>query len=122
MTPEEEGLLALATLEKAILELRTFYDQERMPDAAWVGEEWAPAAAQALKNLDLYLTGKIENRNPGRDLKNLDALANQLDTYIVYLSDGGYSRLVLRPEDGRPVSLDRGLSLPRVVARWDALR
>lgn len=41
--------------------------------------------------------------------------------WVVYLSDGGYSRLTLDLFSSELLGLDRGLALPRVVAAWDRL-
>jgi hypothetical protein len=47
-----------------------------------------------------------------------DALAvTQGDTWVVYLSDGGYSRLVIRPDTEVSVWLVRSLSLDKPRAR-----
>jgi hypothetical protein len=120
--PREAGLLALDSIERLILELRSLYDKGLMPDQAWITEEWAPAAAAHLRDLDLYLTDKDEGRREADDIRRLVRFAMELETYHVHLSDGGYSRITLRPEDGTPVSLDRSLSLRKPVERWDALR
>lgn len=119
MTPEENGLLALASLQKMILELRSFYELGRPPDPLWIKEEWAPEAARWLRILDLYLTGNEDNRR--EDEQRLKEFAVDVRLFHVYLSDGGYSRLTLRPEEGSPVVLDRSLSTKKVTGRWDAL-
>lgn len=121
MDPQDEGLLALASLQKMVLELRLAYDAQPGPDLPWIHEEWAPEAARALRALDVYLTGKDENRREPDDVRRLAQSAMDLTSYHVHLSDGGYSRITLRPIEGAPVVLDRGLSSKKVVERWDAL-
>jgi len=76
-----------------------------------------------VRDLDLYLTGKSNNRDPARDLDRSERFVTG-EIWEIYLSDGGYSRVVLQIADSEkpPIWLERGLSLPRVVERWDALR
>ena len=76
--------------------------------------------------LDQYMTGKQENRRTDRDTEAAkDCLSGT--TWLIYLSDGGYSRLSVN-------FLDRGVddkqvwpiwltseSLPKVKARWEKL-
>ena len=38
---------------------------------------------------------------------------------VLYLSDGGYSRVFLGMEDGR-LGIDRGLSKPKPLERWSS--
>ena len=71
----------------------------------------------AVRVLDEYLTGHTENRRG--DDRRWTELVEQMDV-VFYLSDGGYSRLVLDLYDGK-FGLDRGLSTKRVLERWDAL-
>lgn len=119
MTPEDKGLLALANLQIAILSLRAAYEKDELPIDLY--DDWSSGAAEDLRALDLYLTGKTENRRQEEDGALVD-MAVKGQPYHVHLSDGGYSRLTLRPEMGPPVSLDRSLSLPTVILRWDAIR
>ena len=74
---------------------------------------------EALRDVDLYLTGKDDNRR--HDRKDAEALLGG-EPWLVYLSDGGYSRLVIQivDPDQPPVWIDRGLSTASVIARWDA--
>jgi len=73
----------------------------------------------AVREADLYLTGKTGNR--GHDLERAVSLLEG-ETWEIYLSDGGYSRLVIQivDPDAPSLWLDRELSLPRVVERWNA--
>ena len=75
----------------------------------------------AVQEADLYLTGKASNRILERD-REWAARYLMGEVWEIYLSDGGYSRLMVQVADPeRPaVWLDRGLSLPGVVARWEA--
>ena len=120
VTAEDNGLLALANLQIAILSLRASYEKDELPIDLY--DDWSSGAAEDLRDLDLYLTGKTENRRQEDDVQRIIDLAIKGEPYHVHLSDGGYSRLTLRPEVGPPVSLDRSLSLPAVILRWDAIR
>ena len=72
-----------------------------------------------LRELDLALTGKTENRREDSDRRGAkEALEGGI--WLVYLSDGGYSRLVIDPFDNRFL-IDRGLSLQPAIARWDRM-
>jgi len=122
MIDQDKGLLALAELQVGILALRAHYGENQMPDPRWVESEWAPSMAESLKNLDFYLTGKTENRRELHDVRQLSAMALDLKIYHVHLSDMGYSRLTLSPEAGKPVKIDRELSLARVLERWSSIQ
>ena len=84
-----------------------------------------PTLAHMLKDADEYLTGK-----PGRYVKAYESDAERIltgETVELHLSDGGYSRLMatigVDQDSKTPVHmwLDRGLSTPGVVERWEAL-
>lgn len=122
MIDQDKGLLALAELQVGILALRAHYGENQMPDPRWVQAEWAPEMAKSLRALDFYLTGKSDGRRELEDVRRLAELALDLKIYHVHLSDGGYSRISLSPEAGRPVRLDRELSLPFVLERWRAIQ
>lgn len=108
--PVEEAAEALAFIETTLLAL---------------GEAPQPQAVEpfmkALETLDLYLTGSSDNRR--NDERRVERLLNELDTYHVHLSDGGYSRITLREgaEGWAPIVFDYGLSRPRATAQWEAL-
>lgn len=80
--------------------------------------------AKQLRVLDQYLTDSIEARNKDRDVKQLLGVMNMVGGTdpIIYLSDGGYSRLALPEEAGQHLRLVRGgISSPRVIERWDVI-
>lgn len=56
---------------------------------------------KAVETLDLYLTGKSTERKNlhgmRRDAESAESCAEYGAEWIVYLSDGGYSRLVISP-------------------------
>jgi hypothetical protein len=74
----------------------------------------------ALFRLDKYLTGKTETRRLDEDKRDFKRLFDGRD-FLVYLSDGGYSRLTLKLEMGNPVLMDLSLSREPVKKRWKAL-
>lgn len=72
-----------------------------------------------IHDLDFQLTGKTECRVPVRDRRAArDALGGQ--PWLIYLSDGGYSRLTLDLMEGR-FFIDRFLSRDPVIERWTTL-
>lgn len=91
-------------------------------DAALAAIERAKSLVfEALPALDKYLTSandywpEIRRHLDSREFDDLEG-----GTATFYLSDGGYSRLILNlPE--RQLYLDSGLSLPRAMSRFDAL-
>jgi hypothetical protein len=72
---------------------------------------------EAIEELDHSLTGKVEastkERYPATTEEWLDK-----DGMMVYLSDGGYSRLYLDIEGDYPLIVLGSESLPRTKARW----
>jgi hypothetical protein len=87
--------------------------------AALAAAGLADQLCKALRDVDLYLTGKDDNRR--HDRKDAEALLSG-EPWLIYLSDGGYSRLVVQvvDPDQPPVWIDRGLSTASAIARWDA--
>jgi hypothetical protein len=73
--------------------------------------------AELLRQADLYLTGKAESRAYLQ--VTVDVLT--AGTPTLQLSDGGYSRLTVTLLEAELMGLDRRLSTPRVVERWDAV-
>ncbi len=81
--------------------------------------------AEHLRTLDQYLTGKTEARRKDRDVKQVLGVLNMDagNDPIVYLSDGGYSRLKLPEEAGQHLRLvGGGISTPRVTAKWNEMK
>lgn len=84
-----------------------------------------PEAVAALRQLDLHLTGKDDCRS--QDEAHVARLLTAGETYLVHLSDGGYSRInldlfaVLGSDLGPAIFIDRTLSRAQVVTAWDAM-
>ena len=84
---------------------------------AMESEEEISLLAAMIQDLDLYLTG---SKRATLDRYHHDALqVLQADTAIVHLSDGGYSRLMLSYVEKGHIWLDRSLSTPRVISRYN---
>jgi hypothetical protein len=82
----------------------------------------ADALVAAVSRVDQYLTGKTLCRTAS-DLGDAEGLLEG-DTWEVYLSDGGYSRLILQIADPEqpPIWIVRSLSREPVKKKWfDAL-
>lgn len=75
-----------------------------------------------IKSLDVEITG----RDDGRVTADLlySALENDLGHYLYYLSDGGYTRLVIDLETpgAPPVGIDSGTASPRTLEKWNKLK
>ena len=75
--------------------------------------------ANALREMDLYLTGKTmdyKGRYPDAAVKILTG-----EVVVLHLADGGYSRLGVRFTERPFLWVDRSASLPRVLDAWDKL-
>lgn len=121
--PVKEGrrLSAQEAYDKLKTLLRTAYRRaERGEGSAHL----VPAAVYALSQLDLHLTGKANERK--HDEEHLRRVLCDFESYVVHLSDGGYSRLVLCPSDlfvgGTGIGLHRDVSLPRAIRIWETIR
>lgn len=119
MEPRDYGLAALSALQSGILNARETGFAGR--DLKAFAEEVADDLVAALEGLDMYLTGKGEGRRHGDDHRQMMELLTGNRDFHVHLSDGGYSRLTLRLEEGFPVVLDRSLSRDPVKKKWAAL-
>lgn len=86
-------------------------------DPAYV-DQWVAAVT----DLDQTLTGHLDCRNDKkRDIASCKEMLDG-DTWEVYLSDGGHSRVYIDVYEGNGfVRLDRILSLATVKANWDRL-
>ena len=51
----------------------------------------------AIRSLDLYMTGKTDARNLIDDSRNAAKLVESGEEWLVYLSDGGYTRIMIAP-------------------------
>lgn len=116
-------LLPLARLSLATLRAAMDVGLAAMKEGKTVPEEVGAFAEKALLTLDLYLTGL----NGGSCRRDGELRTLWEGSRIqVYLSDGGYSRLtldILGEDDMTPIlGMDRTLSRPHVIARWDALK
>jgi hypothetical protein len=86
-----------------------------------LGQAEALQLVAAVRVLDEYLTEKTDCRNEQRDLSDALKYFFQGDIWVVYLSDGGYSRLILDLFGNKLVWLNRGLSLDKPKQRAEAL-
>lgn len=75
----------------------------------------------AVKRADLYLTGKDGCRDDERDTQDAREMLEEASTWEVYLSDSGYSRVLIQTHDTeRPaIWISRRLSRAPVLKRWD---
>lgn len=112
------GNTALQKIRTHLTTMREFADRGEYTAMQVYCEENAINLCSAIIELDLFMTGKVDNRNTDRDLADAYKLA-QGESWLVYLSDGGYSRVWLQfvETDREFVSLD-SVSLPAVVNRW----
>jgi hypothetical protein len=100
------------------------YDLSHDPDMAWLvtqGSEQEKQLLEAICALDLYLTDRTDCRRDSRDLEDAHETIQSGETWVVYLSDGGYSRLVIRPDSQVPIWLIRSLSLDKPKKRAQEL-
>jgi len=118
MLEQEIGMRALAEVQLAVLGLRSQLEANAATiDRFFMEEEWVPSVAESLQALDRYLTGKVDARR--EDSRGFMEMGMGLP-YIAYLSDGGYSRLLLDPLQGVPVRLASGATA-KVKERFNAL-
>lgn len=113
----DHGRMALAELQALILRAREIAFNGG--DVEVLHQEAAEELESALFRLDQYLTGKTDGRR--EDKHYFFELIVNNRTFLVHLSDGGYSRLTITFEDGNPVVLDRSLSREPVKKKWAAL-
>ena len=57
----------------------------------------AQALLNAVRTVDLYMTGKSSARNLIDDSRKAAELAEEGAEWLVYLSDGGYTRIMIAP-------------------------
>ena len=57
----------------------------------------AQAVLNAVRTIDLYMTGKSSARNLIDDSRKAAELAESGTEWLVYLSDGGYTRIMISP-------------------------
>jgi hypothetical protein len=98
--------------------LRSFADRGEYKEMKQYGENRAIVLCSSLIALDMELTGKCDGRNSERDLKQAKKLAEGED-WLVYLSDGGYSRIMLQFTDPNfALMYVDSVSLERVKHKW----
>jgi len=78
-----------------------------------------PSFNDLLVELDRALTGKEPAPTASARTLTEEQMVFESGAGVLYLSDGGYSRVALDQDTGR-LTLDRGLSRPRVIAAWSA--
>lgn len=110
------------TPTEALAYLRTYESiKDDYPRFQALGQVEAEQLVTAVRVLDEYLTDKVDSRNVQRDLSDAKKYFFQGDIWVVYLSDGGYSRLILDLFGNKLVWLNRGLSLDKPKQRAEAL-
>lgn len=103
----ERAADALTFMETVLLSLPQSKEKWKFQKALWA--------------LDLYLTGRTGARMG--DEPDIYHLMEAGDEFNVHLSDGGESRVLLRAggPDNPPIILDRDISRPGVIQKWDKL-
>tara|TARA_B100001989_G_scaffold247502_1_gene219776 strand:- start:465 stop:821 length:357 start_codon:yes stop_codon:yes gene_type:complete len=85
----------------------------------------AQSVLNAVRTIDLYMTGKSTARNLIDDSRKAAELAESGAEWTVYLSDGGYTRIVIAPwsEPNRMwLAGNSGhYDWDAVKAKWDAI-
>ncbi|MBL96763.1 MAG: hypothetical protein CMF52_03020 [Legionellales bacterium] len=85
----------------------------------------AQSVLNAIRTIDLYMTGKSTARNLIDDSRKAAELAEGGAEWMVYLSDGGYTRIVIAPwsEPNRMwITGSNGhYDWDAVKAKWDAI-
>jgi len=81
----------------------------------------------AVREMDFALTGKTENRRRDEDLRDAKTMLESFTSWLVYLSDGGLSRVCLKPlVPDTPMNIVRGDvqsggSRPEVIMKFDSM-
>jgi len=110
-------------LEGLVKKFSEDLSREDLEDYAQVIVDFSRESLPIIKAIDLSLTGKTECTAQ----LSLDEFSRELEkncgAYVVYLSDCGYSRLIIDPwaEGSLLVGLDRGLSRVPVIQKWDEM-
>lgn len=86
-----------------------------------------PEIIQAIHQIDAYLCRSgVSDDHDGRRARKFWSDFIESGNAVYYISDGGYSRLCLSIWDTADASptlgLDRGLSTPFSIERWERLR
>ena len=83
------------------------------------------ALIDAVRTLDIYMTGKTTARNLIDDSKAAQQLAEYGEGWLVYLSDGGYTRVMIDPVAEPNQMWVTGSSghydWDSIKAKWDAI-
>ncbi len=111
------ALLALQTTYAVMLQALVVHMDGDLYEQVWQ-QSWLPAILQNVDALDHALTGRVPAVTSTAARKG-----DLTDSYgarcIIYLSDGGYSRLVLDMNDSPQVGFDPGSGGGIVHATWD---
>lgn len=112
---------ALRAVSDILEEARRLYDGDATEYLAWMEKHIDPLV-EAVRDVDAAFTGKTMLRGSS-DAHNVREVLEVGRHWEVYLSDGGYSRLVLHgPSERGPVMhFDPGLAGPTAKPLWDAL-
>ena len=112
---------ALQSVSVILEEARVLYDGDGTEYLAWMEKQIDPLV-KAVRDVDIAFTGKHMLRGPS-DAQAIREVLEVGRHWEVYLSDGGYSRLVLHgPSERGPVMhFDPGLAGPTTKPLWDAL-
>lgn len=60
-------------------------------------KDGAQALIDAVRSIDIYMTGKSNNRNLVDDSRAAQKLSQEGEGWLVYLSDSGYTRIMIDP-------------------------
>lgn len=116
---------AVRQIKAIITEIHKFIEaNEASPEDPTLADR----LVDAVREMDIALTGKSENRNRERDLERATSLLTNFAHWDIYLSDGGYSRVWLDPLPlgDSPMWIARGDPMTcgsryEVVERYDRL-
>jgi len=111
--------------QKVSREFLRALDRDEYEEANNILREFSRKALPILQSLDKELTGRNDSRLTEKGL--YEALFEGSGSYVYYLSDGGYSRLVFdimqtMGSSSLPFGIERGLATARTLSRWDEMR
>lgn len=88
-------------------------------------KDGALALIDAVRIIDIYMTGKTSARNLVNDTREAQELAEFGEGWLVYLSDGGYTRIMIDPvaePNQMWVTGSNGhYDWDTIKAKWDAI-
>jgi hypothetical protein len=119
----DEVVAALGRIRDALMEIGKQGAGDDMDAFAQAWQQLPVGILADLRTLDEFLTGNTSCRDPERDLRLMHDAFEGCDSALLYLSDSGYSRLVLRPpiDPGNKPFWITTESRPEVIARWETL-